>query len=126
MRWIALHLPLLPLETFCATLPAADAVRPVALVKDHQLAQVNRAAAERGLKPGMKRATALALAGELLLAESHTLREAAALRAVAHAAFGGLGVRHRYLARFLESKAGTVSKPPPMSTSRLDNVGLAR
>lgn len=86
MRWIALHLPLLPLETFCATLPAADAVRPVALVKDHQLAQVNRAAAERGLKPGMKRATALALAGELLLAESHTLREAAALRAVAHAA----------------------------------------
>ena len=52
MRWIALHLPLLPLETFCATLPAADAARPVALVKDHQLAQVNRAAAERGV-PGV-------------------------------------------------------------------------
>jgi protein ImuB len=86
MRWLALHLPLLPLEAFCATLPAADATRPVALVKDHQLAQVNRAAAERGLKPGMKRATALALASELLLAESHASREAAALRAVAHAA----------------------------------------
>jgi protein ImuB len=86
MRWLALHLPLLPLEAFCATLPAADATRPVALVKDHQVAQVNRAAAERGLKPGMKRATAMALAAELLLAESHPPREAAALQAVAHAA----------------------------------------
>jgi protein ImuB len=86
MRWLALHLPLLPLEAFCATLPAADAARAVALVKDHALVQVNRAAAERGLKPGMKRATAMALAAELLLAESHPPREAAALQAVAHAA----------------------------------------
>jgi len=85
MLWLALHLPLLPLEAFCATLPAAEAARPVALVAEHQVLQVNRAAAERGLKPGMKRATALALAGDLLLAESQPQREADALRAVAHA-----------------------------------------
>lgn len=86
MLWLALHLPLLPLEAFCATLPAAEAARPVALVAEQQVLQVNRAAAERGLKPGMKRATAHALAGDLLLAESQPQREADALRAVAHAA----------------------------------------
>lgn len=86
MRWIALHLPLLPLEAFCATLPAADATRPVALLAEHRVSQVNAAAAERGLRPGIQRATALTLAAELLIAESHPGREAAALQAVAHAA----------------------------------------
>ena len=86
MRWLALHLPLLPLEAFCATLSAADAARPVALLAEHRVAQVNQAAAERGLRPGIKRATALALAAELLVADSHPGREAAALQAVAHAA----------------------------------------
>lgn len=86
MRWLALHLPLLPLEAFCATLSAADAARPVALLAEHRVSQVNAAAAERGLRPGIKRATALTLAAELLIAESHPGREAAALRAVAHAA----------------------------------------
>jgi protein ImuB len=86
MLWLALHLPLLPLEAFCATLPAAQAARPVALLAGHRISLVNPAAAERGLRPGIKRATALALAAELLLAESHPGREAAALQAVAHAA----------------------------------------
>jgi len=89
MLWLALHLPLLPLEAFCATLSAQDAARPVALVADHRVIQVNTAAAERGLRPGIKRATALVLAAELLIADSqphHEAREAAALRAVAHAA----------------------------------------
>lgn len=86
MLWLAIHLPLLPLEAFCATLPPEQAARPVALLKDHVVAQVNRAAAERGIKPGIKRATALALAAELLLAESHAGREAAALQGVVHAA----------------------------------------
>jgi protein ImuB len=86
MHWIAVHLPLLPLEAFCATLPAADAARPVALLAEHRVSQVNAAAAERGLRPGIKRATALTLAAELLIAESHPGREAAALLAVAHAA----------------------------------------
>ncbi|MDP3616190.1 MAG: DNA polymerase Y family protein, partial [Rubrivivax sp.] len=89
MLWLALHLPLLPLEAFCATLSAQDAARPVALVADHRVVQVNAAAAERGLKPGIQRATALALAAELLIADGQPhreAREAAALLAVAHAA----------------------------------------
>jgi len=86
MRWLAVHLPLLPLEAFCATLPLEQAAHPVALLRDHVVAQVNTAAAEHGLRPGMKRATALALAADLLLADSHARREAAALQGVVHAA----------------------------------------
>ena len=86
MLWLALHLPLLPLEAFCATLAAHEAQRPVALISDHRVSQINTAAAERGLRAGIKRATALALAADLLIAESHAGREAAALQAVAHAA----------------------------------------
>lgn len=86
MLWFAVHLPLLPLEAFCATLPPEQAARPVALLKDHAVAQVNAAAAERGLRPGIRRATALALSADLLLADSHPGREAAALQGVVHAA----------------------------------------
>jgi protein ImuB len=86
MLWFAIHLPLLPLESFCATLPPEQAARPVALLRDHVVAQVNTAAADRGLRPGIKRATALALAADLLLADSHASREAAALQGVVHAA----------------------------------------
>jgi protein ImuB len=86
MLWLALHLPLLPLETFCATLPAAAQQRPAALVDAHRIATVNAAAAECGIRPGQKRATALALAADLLLAEHSPARDAAALQAVAHAA----------------------------------------
>ena len=86
MLWLALHLPLLSLEAFCATLPAAAAQRPVVLLSEHRITHVNRAAAERGLRPGIKRSTALALAPELLIAEGHAGRDAAALQAVAHAA----------------------------------------
>lgn len=93
MHWIAVHLPLLPLEACCATLPAGtddvlsglDA-RPVVLVLDHAVAQLNAAAAARGIRAGLKRATAQALAADVLLAESDPAREAAALRAVVHAA----------------------------------------
>ncbi len=58
----------------------------MALVAQHRIAQVNPAAAQRGVRAGIKRATAQALAADLLLAESHPGREAAALLAVAHAA----------------------------------------
>jgi protein ImuB len=84
--WLALHLPRLSLEAFCATLPAVDAVRPVALVGEHQVIAANPAAAQRGIKPGLKRATALALSADLLLGQANELRDAAALQAVAHAA----------------------------------------
>jgi protein ImuB len=86
MLWLALHLPLLSLEAFCATLPPETLPRPVALISQHRISAVNTAAAACGLRPGMKRATALALAADLLVADSQDARDAAALQAVAHAA----------------------------------------
>lgn len=117
MLWLALHLPALSLEVFCASLPdevphaasagksasaaargsagsagasgssaPASPARPVALVAEHRISSVNAAAAARGLRTGMKRATAMALAADLLLGEADPAREAAALQAVAHAA----------------------------------------
>ena len=49
MLWLALHLPRLSLEAFCATLPAADAQRPVALLEHHHIGVVN--AARRSWNP---------------------------------------------------------------------------
>ncbi len=98
MLWLAVHLPLLPLEAFCASLPpppAGEAQRPVALLhalqdtprdQQNRVHSVNAAAALRGIKPGIQRATALALAADLLLADRSPPRDAAALQAVVHAA----------------------------------------
>ncbi len=86
MLWLALHLPLLPLESFCATLTPEQRERPALLLTEHRVSHVNAPAAERGIRPGMKRATAMALAGDLLIAESDAARDAAALQAVAHVA----------------------------------------
>ncbi len=86
MLWLALHLPQLSLEAFCATLSEDLRQRPVVLIAEHRVQGVNRAAAEHGIKPGAQRATALALAGDLLVAEADPARDAAALRAVAYAA----------------------------------------
>ena len=89
MLWLALHLPLLPLEAFCASLPPVHPdtePRPVVLIDQHRVHSVNRAAAERGIGPGIKRVTALALVADLLVADSDPAREAAALQAVVHAA----------------------------------------
>jgi protein ImuB len=86
MLWLALHLPLLSLEACCAALPPEARERPLALIARHQVGSVNAVAAGRGLRPGIKRATALALAADLLIAESDPGRDAAALQAVAHAA----------------------------------------
>ncbi len=86
MLWLALHLPCLSLEAFCATLPPADAAQPVALIAEHRVSAANTLAAERGVRPGMKRATALALAADLRLGEADPGRAAAALQAVAHVA----------------------------------------
>lgn len=87
MLWLALHLPRLALEAFCATLGVGSGPQPpVALIDDQRVHSVNVAAAERGVRAGLKRATALALAGDLQLADRNPQREAAALQAVAHAA----------------------------------------
>ncbi len=89
MLWLALHLPALPLEAYCASLPPAAPgaeARAVVLVDQHTVHSVNAAAAERGIRPGIKRATALALAADLLVADRDAAREAAAVQAVVHAA----------------------------------------
>ena len=86
MWWLALHLPQLSLEAFMATLGDSPHDRPVALVADHRITAVNAAAAQCGIQPGIQRATALALSGELLLGQAAAERDAAALQAVAHAA----------------------------------------
>jgi protein ImuB len=86
MLWLALHLPLLSLEAFCTSLTATARAGPVALLQQHAISHVNTAAAECAIRPGMKRATALALAPDLLIGEASPARDAAALLAVAHAA----------------------------------------
>jgi protein ImuB len=88
MLWIALHLPALPLESFAATLGATEPV-PLALLDGRgRLAAVSAAAAAAGVQPGMRRATALALAPALVLGRADAARNAQALQAVAHAALG--------------------------------------
>ena len=65
MPWLALHLPLLSLEAFAATLPEAARVAPLALLADHHISAANAAATAAGVRPGLKRATALALVADL-------------------------------------------------------------
>jgi len=84
MLWYALHLPLLSLEAFCAADEAADG--GVALLEAQRIGAVDAAAAGAGVRPGMKRATALALLPGLRLGQADARRDARALQAVAHAA----------------------------------------
>ena len=86
MLWIALHLPLLSLESFAATLPHEAGEPPLALMDAHSILAVNAPARALGVQPGFKRATALALAPQLTLGLADPARDAQALTAVAHAA----------------------------------------
>jgi protein ImuB len=91
MLWIALHPPALSLEAFCATLQGGGAgghaAQPaVALMAAHRITAANAAALQRGVQPGLKRATALALVGDLLLGQADAQRDTQALHALAHAA----------------------------------------
>ena len=86
--WLAVHLPLLPLEAWRATLPEElrTAQRPLVLLAGQRVSQIDAVAAARGIRVGMKRATALALAADLLPGTADAARDAAALQALAHAA----------------------------------------
>ncbi|HEV8689923.1 MAG TPA: DNA polymerase Y family protein [Ideonella sp.] len=84
MLWLGLHLPSLSLESFCALLSPSQADQPVAMLAQHRIVAANAAARARGVRPGMRRATALALAPELQLGMAEEAREAEALRRVAH------------------------------------------
>ncbi|HEX4235556.1 MAG TPA: DNA polymerase Y family protein [Caldimonas sp.] len=89
MLWVALYLPLLSLESFAATLAGEDvhdAGRAIALVDEHCISAVNAAALAQGVKPGLKRATALALAPNIVLGQADPVRDAEAMLPVAHAA----------------------------------------
>ena len=86
MLWIALHLPLLSLESFAATLSPELAAQPIALMDAHRIVSANASARALGVKPGLKRATALALAPQLTLGLADAARDAQALTAIAHAA----------------------------------------
>ena len=91
MLWITLHLPLLSLESFAATLargepPLSAATMPLALMDPHRIVSVNGAAQALGVKTGLKRATALALAPQLTLGRADRVRDEQALAPVAHAA----------------------------------------
>lgn len=88
MLWLALHLPALSLESWAATREPAAAGRPLALLHEHQVLHADAQALARGVRPGMKRATALALAPDLLLGAADARRDARALRAVADVALG--------------------------------------
>lgn len=93
MLWIALHLPSLSLESFAATLvescsgpTSALGERAIALVEAHCISAANAAAHKQGVRPGMKRATALALAPRITLGQADPGRDAQAVLPVAHAA----------------------------------------
>jgi len=93
MWWIALHLPLLSLESFSATLlPSAPELHgvvgemPIALMDAHHIVSANAAAQALGVTAGLKRATALALAPHLTLGQADAARDAHTLQGVAHAA----------------------------------------
>jgi protein ImuB len=87
--WIALHLPSLSLESFAATLAGAQSdgtSHAIALVDEHRISAANAAAQAQGVKPGLKRATALALAPRIVLGQADPARDAEAVLPVAHAA----------------------------------------
>lgn len=85
MRWIGVHAPALSLEAFAATLGAAAPLTPLALVAQHRILVTNAVAAQAGVQPGMKRATALALVPSLVLGAADEARDEQALNALAHA-----------------------------------------
>ncbi|MFT3816501.1 MAG: DNA polymerase Y family protein [Rubrivivax sp.] len=86
MLWFAVHLPWLSLEAFAAALDEAQRRRPLALLAEHEVQAANAAAAAAGVRPGLKRATALALRPDLQFGQADERRDAQALQAVVHTA----------------------------------------
>lgn len=84
MLWIALHPPALPLQACEAALGATS--QPLALLDAHRIQAANAPALQLGIKPGQKRATALALAPQLQFGQADAARETQALHALAHVA----------------------------------------
>ena len=119
MLWIALHLPLLSLESFAATLPPGPSGQPLALSDAHHIVSANAAARALGVKRGLKRATALALAPQLTLGQANEARDEAALTAVAHAALA-------FTPGVVVLPASGAAGAPPPHTVLLDVQGSLR
>ena len=119
MLWIALHLPLLSLESFVATLPHEAGAQALALTDGHKIVSVNAVARALGVKPGLKRATALALAPQLVLGQASAARDDQALVAVAHAALAFTPIV------VIPEASGAVGAPAP-HTVLLDVQGSRR
>lgn len=66
--------------------PASGSAGGLAIVDAHHIVHVDAAGHALGVRAGMKRATALALAPQLVLAQADAARDAQALQAVGHAA----------------------------------------
>ena len=82
LLWLGLHLPLLSLETVAGLVEPG----PLALHDGLLITHADAAAQALGIHAGLKRATALALLPQLVLAQADERRDAQALLAVAHAA----------------------------------------
>jgi protein ImuB len=86
MLWIALHLPRLSLESWLAVLPPEQREQPAALMGSREVLMCNPAAQRLGVRPGLQRVTALALAPHLQLGRIDAARDRQVLTSVAHVA----------------------------------------
>ncbi len=86
MLWIALHLPRLSFESWLAVLPPDQREQPAALMGAREVLMCNPAAQRLGVRPGLQRVTALALASHLQLGQADAARDRQALTSVAHVA----------------------------------------
>lgn len=75
--WIALHLPLLPLEMFR---PRWSADMPAAVYDHDRVLAVSRLASAAGVRPAMRRASVQLLAPETIAYERDAVREASTLQ----------------------------------------------
>ncbi len=80
MLWLGLHLPQLPLEVFQRADPSpAESSLPLAICNRTHVEQASPAAAARGVRIGQQRATALAVAPDLIIRERDVSRGQQAL-----------------------------------------------
>ncbi len=83
MRWLALHLPDLPLEVFARGQPRQDRQIPLAVAAGERIMLCNRPAWSRGLRPGLSAGAAHALCADLRILQRRADDERAALERLA-------------------------------------------
>ena len=111
MLWIALHLPRLSFESWLAVLSTDQRAQPAALMDACGVLMCNPAAQRLGVRPGLQRTTALALAPQLLMGRADAARDRQTLTAVAHVALAFTPV-----VCWIDL-AGSVAAPSPAPTT---------